>query len=60
LYFETVQRIFKVPALVNLSYQGFEVSFSMDSVPWNDASVVSGLADDEDGEHSRSRIGRSR
>lgn len=46
--------------MVNLSYQGFEVSFSMDSVPWNDASVVSGLADDEDGEHSRSRIGRSR
>jgi hypothetical protein len=49
-FFETVQRIFKVPASVDLSYQGFEVSFSTDSVPWNDASVVSGLADDEDGE----------
>ncbi|KAF8482415.1 hypothetical protein DFH94DRAFT_843583 [Russula ochroleuca] len=46
-------RIFKVPALVDLSYQGFEVSFSTDSVPWNDSSVVSGLADDEDGEQDR-------
>jgi hypothetical protein len=52
-FFETVQRIFKVPASVDLSYQGFEVSFSTDSVPWNDSSVVSGLADDEDGEQDR-------
>jgi hypothetical protein len=52
-FFETVQRIFKVPGSVDLSYQGFEVSFSTDSVPWNDASVISGLADDEDGEQDR-------
>jgi len=51
-FFESVQRIFKVPASVDLTYKGFEVSFSTDSVPWNDASVVGVLAD-EDGEHDR-------
>ncbi|KAH9997663.1 hypothetical protein BJV77DRAFT_960158 [Russula vinacea] len=52
-FFETVQRIFKVPASVDLSYQGFEVSFSTDGVPWNNASLISALVDDEDGEQGR-------
>jgi hypothetical protein len=51
-FFESVQRIFKVPASVDLSYKGFEVSFSTTSVPWNDTSVVDVLSD-EDGEHDR-------
>jgi hypothetical protein len=51
-FFESVQRIFKVPASVDLSYKGFEVSFSTASVPWNDTSVVDVLSD-EDGEHDR-------
>ena len=52
-FFETVQRIFKVPASVDLSYQGFEVSFSTDGVPWNNTSLISALVDDEDGEQGR-------
>lgn len=53
-FFESVQRIFKVPASVDLAYKGFEVSFSTDSVAWNDgAPVVDLLAADEDGEHDR-------
>jgi len=51
-FFESIQRIFKVPASVDLSYKGFEVSFSTASVAWNDASVVDVLSD-EDGEHDR-------
>jgi hypothetical protein len=51
-FFESVQRIFKVPASVDLSYKGFEVSFSTASVPWNDTSVVDVLSD-EDSEHDR-------
>lgn len=41
-----------MPASVDLSYKGFEVSFSTASVPWNDTSVVDVLSD-EDGEHDR-------
>lgn len=51
-YFETVHRVFKVPASVDLSCNGFEVSFSTASVPWRDAAVVS-LPADEGGEHDR-------
>jgi hypothetical protein len=51
-FFESVERIFKVPASVDLSYNGFEVSFSTAYVPWNNASVVSVLSD-EAGEHDR-------
>lgn len=51
-FFESVQRIFKVPASVDLSYNGFEVTFSTASVPWNDASAGPGLAD-KGGEHDR-------
>lgn len=51
-FFESVQRIFRVPASVDLSYKGFEVSFSTTSVPWNDTSVVDMLSD-EHGEHDR-------
>jgi hypothetical protein len=51
-FFESIQRIFKVPASVDLSYKGFEVSFSSASVPWNDTSVVD-VFSDEDGEHDR-------
>ncbi|KAI9510122.1 hypothetical protein F5148DRAFT_1182571 [Russula earlei] len=49
-FFESVQRIFKVPASVDLSYNGFEVSFSTSSVPWSDSSVECALST-EDGEH---------
>jgi len=42
-FFESVQRGFKVPASVDLSYNGFEVSFSTISVPWSDSSVVRAL-----------------
>lgn len=48
-FFDSVQRIFKVPASVDLSYNGFEVTFSTASVPWNDDSVP---VDDGD-EHGR-------
>jgi len=41
-----------VPASVDLSCNGFEVSFSTASVPWKDAGVVSVLAD-EGGEQDR-------
>jgi hypothetical protein len=51
-FFESVQRIFKVPASVDLSYKGFEVSFSTASVPWSDTSVVDVLSD-EDNDHDR-------
>jgi len=51
-FFESIQRIFKVPASVDLSYKGFEVAFSTASVPWNDASVVDVLSG-EDGEDDR-------
>jgi hypothetical protein len=52
-FLESVQRNFKVPTSVDLTYKGFEVSFSTASIPWNDASVVGELADDEDGEQDR-------
>ena len=51
--FESVQRIFKVPTSADLTYNGFEVSFSTASIPWNDASVVGELGDDEDSEQDR-------
>jgi hypothetical protein len=45
-HFESIQRSFKVPASVDLSYNGFEVSFSTASVPWvSDSAAVSILAD---------------
>jgi hypothetical protein len=44
-FFESVQRIFKVPASVDLSYNGFEVSFSTAAVPWVGGSAESMLAD---------------
>jgi hypothetical protein len=44
--FESIQRSFKVPASVDLSYNGFEVSFSTASVPWvGDSAAVTMLAD---------------
>jgi hypothetical protein len=52
-FFESIQRIFKVPASVDLSYKGFEVSFSTDSVPWDGTSVANDVLSDEDGEHDR-------
>lgn len=52
-FLESVQRNFKVPTSVDLTYKGFEVSFSTASIPWNDASVVGELADDEDDEQDR-------
>lgn len=51
-FFESVQRVFEVPASVDLSYNGFEVSFSTISVPWNGSSVVSALPA-KAGEHDR-------
>ncbi|KAH8997679.1 hypothetical protein EDB86DRAFT_2914303 [Lactarius hatsudake] len=36
-FFETVQRLFKVPGTVDLSYGGFEVAFSTDSIAWDNA-----------------------
>ncbi|KAH9060359.1 hypothetical protein EDB83DRAFT_2387161 [Lactarius deliciosus] len=36
-FFETVQRLFKVPGAVDLSYGGFEVTFSTDSIAWDNA-----------------------
>ena len=51
-FFESVQRVFKVPASVDLSYNGFEVSFSAISVPWCDSSVVRALPA-KGGEHDR-------
>ena len=41
-----------MPTLANLTYNGFEVSFSTASIPWNDASVVGELVD-EDSEQDR-------
>lgn len=52
-FFESIQRIFKVPASVDLSYKGFEVSFSTDLVSWNNTSVVVDVLSEEDGEHDR-------
>lgn len=49
---EFVLRILKVPTLANLTYNCFEVSFSTASIPWNDASVVGELVD-EDSEQDR-------
>lgn len=51
-FFDSVQRIFKVPASVDLSYNGFEVSFSTTSVPWIGGSAV-GVVADEGGENDR-------
>ena len=42
-----------MPALADLKYDGFEGSFSTASIPWNDASVVGELADDEDSEQDQ-------
>ncbi len=51
-FFESIQQIFKLPASIDLTYKGFEVSFSTASVPWNDASAVD-VPSDEDGDHDR-------
>jgi hypothetical protein len=47
-FFGSVQRIFRVPASVGLSCKGFEVPFSTDSVPWNDAAVMGAPTDEQD------------
>jgi len=52
-FFESVQRIFKVPTSADLTYKGFEVSLLTASIPRNDVSVVGELADDEDSEQDR-------
>jgi len=36
-FFENIQRLFQVPRTVDLSYNGFEVSFATDSVEWKNA-----------------------
>jgi len=36
-FFDTIQRLFKVPTSIDLSYGGFEVSFTTDSIAWTDA-----------------------
>ena len=36
-FFDTVQRLFKVPTTVDLSYGGFEVTFTPESIPWTNA-----------------------
>ena len=52
-FFESIQRIFKVLISADLSYKGFEVSFSTASIPWNDAFVVDKRSEDEDSEQDR-------
>lgn len=34
-FFDTIQRLFKVPNSVDLSYGGFEVTFSTDAILWS-------------------------
>ena len=36
-FFDTVQRLFKVPTTVDLSYGGFEVTFTPESIAWSNA-----------------------
>jgi hypothetical protein len=50
-FFDTIQRLFNVPSTVDLSYNGFEVSFSTDSVQWNNAfhDALFAMRDEEDG-----------
>jgi len=36
-FFDTIQRLFGVPDTVDLSYNGFEVTFATHSIPWNNA-----------------------
>lgn len=38
-FFENIQRLFKVPTTVDLSYGGFEVTFKPESIAWTDAIV---------------------
>ena len=33
-FFDTIQRLFKVPTTVDLSYGGFEVTFATDDIVW--------------------------
>jgi hypothetical protein len=51
-FFELIQHIFKLPASVDLSYKGFEVSFPTASIPCNDTPVLDVLSD-KDGAHDR-------
>ncbi|KAF8257945.1 hypothetical protein EI94DRAFT_1791385 [Lactarius quietus] len=36
-FFDTIQRLYKVPTTVDLSYGGFEVTFKTDSIAWTSA-----------------------
>jgi hypothetical protein len=51
--FESIQRSFKVPASVDLSYNGFEVSFSTASIPWAGDSAALTMLADVGGENDR-------
>ncbi|KAI9442759.1 hypothetical protein H4582DRAFT_1930758 [Lactarius indigo] len=42
-FFDTVQRLFKVPGTVDLSYGGFEVAFSTDSISWENNAFYEAL-----------------
>ncbi|KAH9062354.1 hypothetical protein EDB87DRAFT_1606636 [Lactarius vividus] len=44
-FFDTVQRLFKVPGTVDLSYGGFEVAFSTDSIAW-EINAVDAVCED--------------
>ncbi|KAH8985693.1 hypothetical protein EDB92DRAFT_1949730 [Lactarius akahatsu] len=44
-FFETVQRLFKVPGAVDLSYGGFEVAFSTDSIAWEGSALFEDAAE---------------
>jgi hypothetical protein len=50
-FFDTIQRLFKVPTSVDLTYNGFEVTFSTKSIAWADvpsadATDTAAAADD--------------
>ena len=52
-FFDTIQRLFKVPTTVDLSYGGFEVAFATDSIAWTNAfhdALYAMRATDEDTE----------
>ncbi|KAH9037073.1 hypothetical protein EDB85DRAFT_1937831 [Lactarius pseudohatsudake] len=44
-FFDTVQRLFKVPGAVDLSYGGFEVAFSTDSIAWESNALFEDAAE---------------
>lgn len=44
-FFETVQRLFKVPGAVDLSYGGFEATFSTDSIAWEGIALYEDAAE---------------